>query len=435
MSTRPRLHFTARDGWVNDPLGVTHRNGTYHVFFQYLPGTKRWAPECRWGHATSTDLLQWTEQPVALAPGDGDDGCWSGSVVVPADRDAIMFYTSVQLPDTSIGRVRCARPADDDWLDWVKGNVVAEAPPHIALTEFRDPSVFRDGDLWRMLVGAGTAEGKATAMVYTSTNLLNWEYTGQLTERSGHLTRPVWTGTAWECPHLVRVGDRHVLVVSVWDNHIVHYIAAAVGTYHDGVFDADEWYRLTYGPSPYAATAYVDDQGRPGILAWLRRIRDPRRAWAGALTIPALLSIGQHGRPSLSPHPNILQQREETPNGESWPAGAAVDLEWSPEPDLNNTLVIYGEDSAPLIELRAADQTLTVTQTGRSADGTFTMPWLGGDISLILDGPVLEAYCTGALFASPIDARHERVLVANDRRPAQYRHWLLGEADTVAKAR
>ena len=69
---RPLLHFTTRAGWINDPLGLTFHDGRYHLFFQYVPGSTEWAADQRWGHATSDDLLHWTERPVALAPGDGD---------------------------------------------------------------------------------------------------------------------------------------------------------------------------------------------------------------------------------------------------------------------------------------------------------------------------------------------------------------------------
>jgi L-lactate dehydrogenase complex protein LldG len=87
-AARPQIHFTVREGWINDPLGLTWHEGEYHLFFQFVPGQTVWGPEQRWGHATSEDLLHWTEGPVALEPGDGDDGVWSGSVVVPPGLDA-----------------------------------------------------------------------------------------------------------------------------------------------------------------------------------------------------------------------------------------------------------------------------------------------------------------------------------------------------------
>ena len=63
----PALHIRPARGWLNDPNGLCRIDGTYHVFFQYNPH----APvhgNVHWGHVTSTDLLHWTEQPVALMP-------------------------------------------------------------------------------------------------------------------------------------------------------------------------------------------------------------------------------------------------------------------------------------------------------------------------------------------------------------------------------
>ncbi|MBO9705839.1 MAG: glycoside hydrolase family 32 protein, partial [Arthrobacter sp.] len=37
----PRLHPRPAQGWLNDPNGVSHVNGRYHVFFQYNPESAR----------------------------------------------------------------------------------------------------------------------------------------------------------------------------------------------------------------------------------------------------------------------------------------------------------------------------------------------------------------------------------------------------------
>ncbi len=96
-SRRPSLHFTAQRGWINDPHGVTFRDGRYHLFHQAVPDAVEWNLAISWGHATSADLLTWEHQPPVLVPGDGDDGCWSGSVcVAPPDAPAAMYYTSVE---------------------------------------------------------------------------------------------------------------------------------------------------------------------------------------------------------------------------------------------------------------------------------------------------------------------------------------------------
>ncbi|HET6529919.1 MAG TPA: hypothetical protein VFH03_04780 [Actinoplanes sp.] len=72
---RPRLHFTPRRGWLNDPHGVLWTDGRYHLFFQYNPAGTSWRAAVSWGHATSADLVSWQAEPHPnLARYAGDDG-------------------------------------------------------------------------------------------------------------------------------------------------------------------------------------------------------------------------------------------------------------------------------------------------------------------------------------------------------------------------
>src|SRR6476469_3073805 len=142
--SRPRLHFVPSAGWINDPHGVTFSDGRYHMFFQHVPDSVVWREDCCWGHANSPDLLHWEEQHVALHPGDGDDGCWSGCVVVGDDGAPQLLYTSVRSADLDHGVVRVAHPEDGDWSSWRKGEVLVP-PPRAGTAVFRDPAVFRDG--------------------------------------------------------------------------------------------------------------------------------------------------------------------------------------------------------------------------------------------------------------------------------------------------
>lgn len=110
---RPRFHFTAPGGWLNDPNGLTHRDGVYHLFYQYNPLAAA-HHRIHWGHATSHDLVTWTDEPVALVPGaEGPDrdGCWSGVLVDDGGTPTLVYsgrHGDRELPAWRPDRPICA---------------------------------------------------------------------------------------------------------------------------------------------------------------------------------------------------------------------------------------------------------------------------------------------------------------------------------------
>ena len=274
LPDRPEFHFTPTKGWINDPYGLVYRGGMYHLFFQYVPDSLTWASNCHWGHAISPDLMSWVEQAPAITPGEDDDGIWSGSIAVDDNGDASLFYTSIKQPNSSRGRVRRATPLDEDWGRWQKDDIVVQVPEQLDVVAFRDPFVFRDANQWRMLVGTGLTGGVAAASSFSSNDLRTWKFDGLAAQRSGTERQPVWTGTLWECPQIFTIDGRHVLVTSVWEDDVLHYVAYGVGSYEDGIFTADTWGQLTYGTSYYAPSFYRDRDGRPGLIYWMRGVLD-----------------------------------------------------------------------------------------------------------------------------------------------------------------
>ncbi|MBR2353588.1 MAG: glycoside hydrolase family 32 protein [Clostridia bacterium] len=101
---RPTVHFTTKNGWINDPNGLIYLDGIYHMFYQHNPCEPNWE-NMHWGHAVSTDLLHWEEQDIALYPDDGGL-MYSGSAIQDTNNllglqagetpTTLLFYTSTK---------------------------------------------------------------------------------------------------------------------------------------------------------------------------------------------------------------------------------------------------------------------------------------------------------------------------------------------------
>lgn len=70
---RPQFHFSQLKGWNNDPNGMVYYNGRYHLFWQCNPVGTGWG-NMYWGHASSPDMVNWTEHKRALRCGAGKGG-------------------------------------------------------------------------------------------------------------------------------------------------------------------------------------------------------------------------------------------------------------------------------------------------------------------------------------------------------------------------
>lgn len=382
---RPKFHFTA-NGWINDPHGITFADGRYHVFFQYVPGSTTWSMNCSWGHAAGRDMFSLTELPPALSPGEGDDGVWSGSLLVAEDGSPRILYTSVSTANPAIGRIRTATAIDQDWITWKKGPVVATAPERLGVEVFRDPVIIPDGSGWRMLVGAGLAEGTAAALGFTSADGATWVADGVVASRPSTDREPVWSGSMWECPQIIEIDGVHALIVSVWDHDELFDVVYALGDFDSGSFTARSWGHLSHGPAPYAATTFRDALGRPCLTFWLRGIHG--EGWNGAHSIPYIITTAGD-RLALSPHPDLDRY-----HGGASSDGEAADILW-PE-RTHTTLEIWDRDAVALQIDRDGGQ-LRV----RASEVAHTVPW-AGDVRIILDGPILEISSHAGVFAAPM---------------------------------
>lgn len=295
---RPNLHFSPRAGWMNDPNGLIRVDGVWHLFFQHDPHSTRHGP-MHWGHATSTDLLYWQEQPVALAP-TALGTCFSGSAVETAAGEVKLFYTAHSR--TAAGedfQVQCLVHADfaQNRFTADPGNPVVDNP---GLGVFRDPKVIwhEPSQRWIMLVTEGQSIG-----FYGSSDLRQWTYLSSFGRGHGrHSAGP------WECPDLFALaapGGETVWVLVVGLNP-GGYASGSGTQYFLGQFDGASFTNanapetelwLDYGRDYYAAQTFFERGGieRPTAIAWasnwLYARETPTRAFRGVMSLPRELRL------------------------------------------------------------------------------------------------------------------------------------------------
>ena len=306
---RPRIHFTARANWINDPNGLLWHDGEYHLFYQHNPFGNRWG-HMSWGHAVGTDLLHWRELPVAIAE-DERASIFSGSVVFDAHNSSglgsaaapplVALYTGcLRRPEG--GQAQEIAHSSDRGRSWTKypANPVLD----LGLRDFRDPKVFWHAPSARWVMAVVLPDAHQV-LLFGSTDLKAWH----------ELSRFGPAGEAegiWECPDLFPIpvdgepdAGRWLLKVDSFSGHPGGTGAQYFVGYFDGTrFIADTpadapplW--ADHGSDFYAALSWnglpAQQHERPVWIGWMNNHRYaaklPTEPWRGAMSLPRELSL------------------------------------------------------------------------------------------------------------------------------------------------
>ncbi len=310
---RPELHFVAPHNWMNDPNGPIWWKGKYHLFYQMNPGAAVWG-DMHWGHAVSTDMVHWRHQPIALAPTPGwhdGDGCFSGSAVVH-NGVPTLIYTGIQAAPPELVTIHdsgakyretqlLATAVDDTLGSWKKlpDPVVALPPAGMAVTGFRDPCPWQEGDAWYMVVGSGERGKGGCALLYRSTDLRHWDYLHPLASGKPnglHSDDPNQTGEMWECPDFFEVNGQHCLLYSAegkvfWNTGDYDIQQHTFTVKRQGLLDRGAF---------YAPKSFRAPDGRRILWGWIQERRPEAEfaaaGWSGAMSLPRVLTIGAQGQ-------------------------------------------------------------------------------------------------------------------------------------------
>ena len=418
-SARPEYHFLAPHNWMNDPNGPIWWRGKYHLFYQVNPHAAVWG-DMHWGHATSIDMVHWRHEPVALAPtpgGPDSEGCFSGSAVV-ADGVPTLLYTGVQNVPPEQATIRdgsdklretqlLATAEDDSLRTWKKqfAPVIATPPAGMAVTGFRDPCPWREADGWYMAVGAGERGVGGCALLYRSADLRHWDYLHPLASGKPNglkAVNPCDSVEMWECPDFFEVNGQHCLL----------YSSEGKVFWTTGEYDARE-HRffekrrglLDHGAF-YAPKSFRAPDGRRILWGWIQETRPEgefaKAGWAGAMSLPRVLTIGKQGQLQMNPAAEVAQLRGAVERATLKP-GAVIRQKLV---ELRRELLMpmglfHGAVTVRLLingdkvwEL-AVDVAGNAVRCGKVSLPLPSLPWPRPILRIFLDGSVIESFIGG----------------------------------------
>lgn len=307
---RQRFHIEPPDGWLNDPNGLSFYKGEYHVYFQYSPIAPDGHTPRGWGHYHGSDLMHMTYDRAVMMPDIPEDshGVYSGSAI---ENDGVLhiFYTGNVKMIGDYDYVKAGRGANVIHVTTTDGSKMSEKQvllrnsdyPDFCSCHVRDPKVWKEGDAWKMVLGARTLDDEGCVLVYESDDLITWKYTGKV-YKEGY-------GYMWECPDYFEIDGKGFLSTcpqgmphyeTKWQNLNESGYFPVQGKLEDSVLgDFTEW---DMGFDFYAPQTFLDPQGRRILIGWLGMDNKAygnattELGWQHCLTIPRVVTVAPNGK-------------------------------------------------------------------------------------------------------------------------------------------
>jgi beta-fructofuranosidase len=315
---RPTYHIVTPEGLCGpfDPNGAIFWKGRYHLM--YIVQTQK--GHC-WAHISSKDLIHWRHHPLALEPGDGDSGIFSGGAALDKNGVPTITYWGLGSP----GGICTAASTDENLDRWTKnphnpliretqgGLTVVRQGDKEVVYGAADPSAIwvKDGRHYlltgNLLVQREFGHKRKmpehlgdTLYLFSSDDLTRWTYLHPFYQSDRK-----WTAADEDdmCPDFFplpaspeggRASDRH-MILFISHNHGCQYY---VGRYADDRFRPETHGRMTWVDNAFfAPESLVDDRGRRIMWSWIfdGRTQGSRQAsgWSGEMSLPRVLWLGE----------------------------------------------------------------------------------------------------------------------------------------------
>lgn len=386
---RQRLHIEPPNGWLNDPNGLSFFNGKYHVYFQHSPNSAEGkTPRC-WGHYEGESLVDLNYTGIALSPTLYEDknGVYSGSAI---EHDGLLhiFYTGNVKEEGDFNYITNGRGANVIYVTSEDGIHMSEKQvllrnsdyPDFCSCHVRDPKVWREGNEFKMVLGARTIDDKGCTLIYRSTDLVNWEYVTAVSVPE--------FGYMWECPDYFEIDGKGFHTTSPqgldasetkYQNLYQSGYFSVKGKLEDNQFG--EFVEWDMGFDFYAPQSFEDANGRRIMLAWMGMDNKAygnatvALGWQHCLTLPREITIGEDGKLLQNPIEEVTALRKDEAylsDGEQNRVQLPFDLVAEPtssfKMELDNRLRIEFDKDSALFTVEFLDDTYGAGRTVRKAE-------------------------------------------------------------------
>ncbi|GMH22050.1 hypothetical protein Nepgr_023893 [Nepenthes gracilis] len=297
---RTGYHFQPPKNWINGAMIYIR---VYHLFYQYNPnGMVLGRPV--WAHSTSTDVVNWMPQEVAISSSIPSDinGCGS--------------------ENQQVQNLAVPKNLSDPYLrEWVKPAVNPLMAPtamnKINASSFRDPTTawLLPDKHWRVVIGNKRDQGhRGMALLYRSKDFIHWA-------KAKHPLHFAKGTGMWECPDFYPVyvdsifgvdtstmgpNIKHVLKASLDDTKHDFYtigsydIRKDIYTPDKGSVEGDSSLRYDYGKYYASKTFYDESTRRRILLGWVNESSstadDMKKRWFGIHATPRTILLDEYGK-------------------------------------------------------------------------------------------------------------------------------------------
>lgn len=303
---RQSIHLEPMKGWLNDPNGLCFADGKYHVYFQFSPDSPKGAGRKCWGHfESSDDAKSWDYTGIVMEPDIPEDknGVYSGCAVIK-DGMIYIFYTGNVKQPGDHDYIKSGREANQILVTTKDGRSVSSKKillrnsdyPDYCSCHVRDPKVWIEDGVWKMVLGARTLDDKGCVLYYEAEDPENWHYVKTLSVED--------FGYMWECPDQFDVDGKVFLGIS--PQGLKHEEYRYQNVYSSGYFKKNgdaltDFEEFDYGFDFYAPQTFVNKDGDRILIGWMGIGDIPysnpttELGWQHCLTLPRKLSVGPDG--------------------------------------------------------------------------------------------------------------------------------------------